>query len=288
MASPQCENGFTRIANELLEAILLKRIPGQELRVVLFVARKTYGFGKKADRISYGQIAKATGIPRTRVIMHMQSLVSKKVLGSLNNGTRQPSTIWINKDYSQWVDSPIKDTSPKEETNVVSKKGLEPSPNNGVPQKKEEKETIQKKKKPFVETSDEVRLSELLFSLMLRNNPKAKTPNIQTWAKHVDYMIRIDKRNVEDIEKIIRWSQKDSFWLGNILSTSKLRDKFDKLWLKVTNGNHGPKATTVYQAETEKKNQLFRAYLQDEAQDEKPSSGPRKIIDAKNSPETVD
>ena len=145
-ASPQCENGFTRIANELLEAISLKRIPGQELRIVLFVARKTYGFGKKADRISYGQIAKATGIPRTRVITHIKSLVSKKVLGSLNNGTRQPSTIWINKDYSQWVDSPIKDTSPKEGTKVVPITGLEPSPNNGVPQKKEEKETIQKKR----------------------------------------------------------------------------------------------------------------------------------------------
>lgn len=139
MASPQCENGFTRIANELLEAISLRRIPGQELRIVLAIARKTYGFGKKADQISYGQIAKATGIPRTRVIMHIKSLVSKKVLGSLNHGTRQPSTIWINKDYSQWIDSPIKGTSPKEGTKVVPKKGLKPSPMIGVPQKKDKR-----------------------------------------------------------------------------------------------------------------------------------------------------
>ncbi|MFH1562318.1 MAG: replication protein, partial [Nitrospirota bacterium] len=145
VASPQCENGYTKIANELLEAISLKRIPGQELRIVFCIIRKTYGFGKKSDRISYGQIAKATGIPRVRVIMHIQALISKKILGSLNNGTRQPSTIWINKDYSQWIDSPIKGTSPNNGTKVVPKMRLLDSPNNGT-HKRNNKETIQKKK----------------------------------------------------------------------------------------------------------------------------------------------
>ncbi len=144
---------------------------------------------------------------------------------------------------------------------------------------KEEKETLQKKK-PFVETSDEVRLSELLFSLMLQNNPKAKKPNIQAWAKHIDYMLRLDKRSVEEIKQVIHWSQQDHFWLVNILSTGKLREKFDKLWLKA---NSRPRPQT----ETEKKNKLFQAYLQDEAQNESASCRPQDVTDIENSPETA-
>ncbi len=139
MASPQCEDGFTRIANELLEAILAYRIPGQELRVALAVIRKTYGYGKKQDQISFGQLSQATGIPRVRIIEHVKSLVSKNVLGSLNGGTRTPRTIWINKDFSQWVHSPIKGTSPKEETI--------PSPKGETTSSPKEETTIKKERK---------------------------------------------------------------------------------------------------------------------------------------------
>lgn len=143
MASPQCEDGYTRFANELLEQLVAFRIPGQELRIVLFVARKTYGFGKKTDQISYGQISKATSIPRARVIEHVKSLVSKMILGSLNNGTRQPLTLWINKNYEQWKPSPKKGTSLNYETNPSPIYGNKTSPNNGTHKRK--KENKQKK-----------------------------------------------------------------------------------------------------------------------------------------------
>ncbi|WP_084288457.1 replication protein [Desulfovermiculus halophilus] len=58
MASPQCENGYTRLANELLEALARTRLAGQEYQAVLAIVRKTYGFGKKSDKISYGQLSK--------------------------------------------------------------------------------------------------------------------------------------------------------------------------------------------------------------------------------------
>jgi len=89
-------------------------------------------------------------------------------------------------------------------------------------------------KEPFVESSDELRLSKLLSSLILKNNPKAKKPNFQTWAKHVDLLIRVDNRTVNEIEEVIRWCQQDDFWRSNILSTKKLREKFDQLWVKMS------------------------------------------------------
>lgn len=82
--------------------------------------------------------------------------------------------------------------------------------------------------------SEEVRLSELLFSLIRERNPKQRKANIQAWAGHVDRMIRLDKRTPEEIEQVIRWSQAHSFWQSNILSTAKLREQFDKLWLQMT------------------------------------------------------
>ena len=46
-------------------------------------------------------------------------------------------------------------------------------------------------------------------------------------------MLRIDKRTPEEIEEVIRWCQNDSFWQANILSTKKLREKFDQLAIKM-------------------------------------------------------
>jgi hypothetical protein len=95
-----------------------------------------------------------------------------------------------------------------------------------------------KNKKPFLSNSIEVRLSEFLFEKILSRNPNHKKPNIQTWAKDIDQMIRLDKRTPEDIGRVIEWCQNDPFWQNNVLSAEKLRTQFDQLWLKMkANGN---------------------------------------------------
>lgn len=86
-------------------------------------------------------------------------------------------------------------------------------------------------KNKFSDDSIPIILSKRLFNLMLKNNPNAKEPNWQTWARSIDLAIRVDKRTAEQLEKVIDWCQKDGFWHSNILSTSKLRDKFDRLVL---------------------------------------------------------
>lgn len=106
---------------------------------------------------------------------------------------------------------------------------------------KEKEIDKEKEYNKYSEQSSEIRLSKLLFSLMLKNNPKARTPNFQSWAIHIDRMKRIDNRTDEEIEGAIRWSQQDAFWLSNILSTEKLRKQFDKLYLaskRKDNGNN--------------------------------------------------
>lgn len=95
-------------------------------------------------------------------------------------------------------------------------------------------------KKIFSDDDIEIILSKRLFNLMLKNNPNAKTPNWQTWAKNIDLAIRIDKRTANQLETIIDWCQKDSFWCSNILSTKKLRDQFDRLTLEMSKKDKQP------------------------------------------------
>lgn len=85
-----------------------------------------------------------------------------------------------------------------------------------------------------------IKLCEKFKSLIIENNPTTKVPtDLKTWALHIDRMLTLDKRTVQDIEAVMIFSQRDTFWAANILSTKKLREKFDQLYLKmrgVTNG----------------------------------------------------
>lgn len=87
----------------------------------------------------------------------------------------------------------------------------------------------------YSEDSDEYILASYLLKKIRERNPSFKQPNLQVWSKHVDYMLRIDKRDKKEVAKIIHWAQTHSFWQNNILSTAKLRDKYDQLKLQMDN-----------------------------------------------------
>lgn len=55
----------------------------------------------------------------------------------------------------------------------------------------------------------------------------------------MDRLLRIDQRTPEQVRYIINWCQRDEFWLGNIRSPQKLRDKFDTLIAQATRANRG-------------------------------------------------
>jgi len=76
-------------------------------------------------------------------------------------------------------------------------------------------------------------VSELLLNEILKRKPDYKKPDLEKWASSIDLMIRVDKRNPDEIKKVIIWCQQDKFWQNNILSTSKLREQFDQLSLKM-------------------------------------------------------
>lgn len=57
----------TQVPNVLLD-VVMPQIKNASLRVLLAIVRKTYGFGKRADKISLTQLQRATGLSRQGVV----------------------------------------------------------------------------------------------------------------------------------------------------------------------------------------------------------------------------
>ncbi|EFO5706021.1 replication protein [Escherichia coli] len=112
------DDGYTRFANELLEAIASADLTARQLKVMLAYVRKTYGFNKKTDRIADEQIAQLTGLSRQNVNK------AKKELISMNCLFMDGNQIGVNREVSAWQFSKCLQVSnfvSKLETKSVSK-----------------------------------------------------------------------------------------------------------------------------------------------------------------------
>lgn len=102
MADVQKENGYTAIANELLEAICNSGFTAMELKVILTVARFTYGYNQKDNKISLGFIAKFIKCKgRSHVSEAVTHLIRANIIHSVGVDS-QTRILKINKDYETW------------------------------------------------------------------------------------------------------------------------------------------------------------------------------------------
>lgn len=99
--SPSIENGYTPIANELLDALLMADLTGREMKIILAVARNTYGWKRKAARCSLSWLKQKTGLDTANISRALHGLIEK---GLLKQQPHDSQLIGINKFYSQWRD----------------------------------------------------------------------------------------------------------------------------------------------------------------------------------------
>lgn len=98
MASPQTENGYTTIANELLEAIYRHQFSANGFRLVAWIIRQTYGWKKKAvNGFSYRRAATDMKMSVSSVHLALQVLIEHKVLVR-----DEHAKLKLNKDYEAW------------------------------------------------------------------------------------------------------------------------------------------------------------------------------------------
>ena len=132
MANPQADK-FTRISNELLEALAKIRIPGEARQIFDVIVRKTYGFNKKSDPIALSQFSLATKLKKVTVCKAIKKLLELNVITKKGNAIA--FEYGINKDFDTWKPLPKKVMS-------VTKKGnemLSTTMNNGITKKGNEK-----------------------------------------------------------------------------------------------------------------------------------------------------
>jgi len=96
VAKPQLENGYTRLANEIVDAFVRLHLSGNEWQVLWFIIRKTYGFNKKVDRIVNFQICEATNLHKSVVSRILKKLANNKII--YYNGHR----VGFQKDWELW------------------------------------------------------------------------------------------------------------------------------------------------------------------------------------------
>ncbi|MFJ0379163.1 replication protein [Bordetella bronchiseptica] len=132
--SPQVEDGHIKLANELYEAIIAFEFSKTQLRVLLAVLRKTYGYGKKEDDMSASQLGALLGeMKRQHITTALNELAAMRVI------TKRPgkygSVVGVNKDYSAWVDSPksgqVNESRTSPNLGQVNENGTTTSPKSG-------------------------------------------------------------------------------------------------------------------------------------------------------------
>jgi phage replication O-like protein O len=97
MANPQLENGHTRFANEIIEEWIKTPLTVRQLKVLIAIARKTYGYGKKTDVLSISQISEMTGIDQRETKRTMSELAGMKMV------SRDGMKTGIQKDHDLWT-----------------------------------------------------------------------------------------------------------------------------------------------------------------------------------------
>ena len=100
MDNVQLENGYTAVANEILEKIAQVKLSPTQYRIIFVVWRFTYGFRRKEHSLSLSFIAKATGCDKRQIQREVSELIKDRFL--IQKSVKSVRVIRFNKHYSQW------------------------------------------------------------------------------------------------------------------------------------------------------------------------------------------
>lgn len=266
------DDGYTRIANELYEALILADFNKNEQKVVHAITRCTYGFNKKVDRIADSQIAERTGLSRQAVSFAKNTLIRMQVL------VREGGKIGPNKNLSEWDISEchrksdtVRETMTKSVRETMTGVSEKPGHTKDIIQKTVKTRDLkpfssqladatcdqQSEPAPIVEvvpaetkgriipeaatqtpngkfwgTQEDLTCAEYIHAKVLMVNPTVKSPNWPDWANQIRLMREQDQRTHREICELFKWANQDGFWALNVLCPKSLRKQWDKLTAK--------------------------------------------------------
>lgn len=100
MADVQIENGYTKIANELIDQFQRIKLSGNQWNILMVIIRQTYGYNRKEWEISNKHISEVTGIHRCHVSRELSALQDYGLITI--EVASEKRVLKINKDYEHW------------------------------------------------------------------------------------------------------------------------------------------------------------------------------------------
>ncbi|EBJ5997004.1 Replication protein O [Salmonella enterica subsp. salamae] len=260
------DDGYTRLANELLDAVMCSGLPETELCILMAVWRKTYGYNKKMDWISNEQLEEMIQKHHTHCSTAKNSLIRKKVL--IQEGRSVGMNIHIsewqtkNNGFCKTLAKPAKKTlaevanAPKQKLLTTKDKLTKDNIKRSTSENSDESSDDRLKR--FLSahpeaaiytpsgakwaTAEDQQCAEWIFALADKVKPITKKPRIVAWANDVRLMRELDGHTHREICEMFLWASKDAFWYINIRSPAKLRAKWDTLALHREDTTRKPRA----------------------------------------------
>lgn len=250
MASPQTKNGYTRIANEILENIVKTDLNGTQLRIVMVIWRYTYGFRRKEYEMSLTFLSEALNTRKTHVVRELNVLIDRKIISVVGVGKRRGRILSFNKNYEEWSDRPPEG---KEQDKT-----------------QEPREQPKTNKKPKYDENNSYFKMALYFHKLVSQVAKEagvehliKKANLQSWADDFRKLIELDGVDKHLAKDVMDWVTKDAFWKTNVLSAKKLRDKFSELAIKMNATKNPVKPLSETIKDSRDKEIAFQKWIQE-------------------------
>ena len=92
------KENYTKLPNEILEALTRIKLTSYEIRYILVVLRKTYGWNKPGgDYIANSQFVRATGIKKQHISRTKKKVIEKKII------TKNGRKLAFNTNCEEWI-----------------------------------------------------------------------------------------------------------------------------------------------------------------------------------------
>lgn len=213
-----------RLKNHADEKILFSEITALSNKYGYCSASNGY-FAKNYDRpkqtiSKWINHLKKLGYLKIEVVKDGKQIVGRKMFAittPVNANVNTP----INVDDDRGINVDVKDNTTSINTTSSNKKTPRPK----------------HKKRVYDKESDYYKLSEFFISQIKKNNPNFKDPNIQKWSDDFRRIVEVDHRDKHEVAVLIKWVQKDSFWMANVLSPAKLKKQYDSLIMRMNNSS---------------------------------------------------
>ena len=224
---PFADHGnYTMIHNSIFD-ILIPTLSHAESIILLVIVRKTKGWGKDEDAISYSQLATAANIKSMETIKKNTRSLAKKGLITITKTSKAQSAFVYGLNKSFFI--PLPDGADDEKSNILVDSTVGALSNRGLlphlleTQKKEEKET---KRNTTAKAPNPVFEVYLLLEEVQRGINKGQT---LTGSKR---LLKAGFKK-DDIVNCAKWLKTDPWWQGkNIpININAIEQRIDG-WIK--------------------------------------------------------